>query len=172
MTNLVKVESKIEESKNWTLDDLKRELKKVQSQKCRLKKQQDKPTYEVEMAEVLKVENELKMLKDAKIEPKKQVTTLTKDEIEALTYDETVKAIKSIQSKKCIHRYNQESEEYKSAVKIEIQLKEHRDSKKPLNSNVVSKKELIDVIENLENANATKKEIFARLKELVATEEV
>src|SRR5574343_1895004 len=77
------------------------ELKRVQSAKCRLLKQKARKDYDDEMRKILDYEQALKEVRSY-FEPKdKPVTAYEKDDIEKLNYDETMKAIKSIQSKKC-----------------------------------------------------------------------
>lgn len=152
-----------------SLNEVKQELKRLQSIKCRLAKQKTRKDYDIKMTEVLQQEQLIKEVRSY-LEPKKvTVTTMTVEQIQELTYDETVKAIKSIQTKKCLSQYNEDQTEYELACKIEEQLKSHRDSNKPLNDNVVSKKSIIDLIDNLENLESKieKEYILEQLQNLI-----
>ena len=129
MTNLKNVEAKAVELGNDVLK-VKQELKRLQSVKCRLKKQRGKSTFEAEMRAVLEEEQLLKDVR-ALLEPKdKTVTTFEQDDVENLDYDETIKAIKSIQSKKTLTKWltavEGDNDEYRNACRIEKMLLEHK----------------------------------------------
>ena len=97
MTNLKEVEKVANQFNNDVLE-LGKELKRVQSIKCRLKKQKGKSTYEEDMRQVLSYEQVLKEARQL-VDPKeKPVTMYTQEDVDQLDYDETVKAIRSIQS--------------------------------------------------------------------------
>jgi hypothetical protein len=137
------------------VEEVKKELKKIQSIKCRLKKQKSRKNYEQEMTKVIKQEQALKEVR-AYFEPKEKfVTEFTLEDIKLLNHDETIKAIKSIQSKKCNTQYltanKEDNAEYQNAVKIEKMLLEHKQEVKPLEETVVAKSSLNDLINNLEN---------------------
>lgn len=155
------------------VEEVKLELKRIQSIKCRLKKQKAKKTYEAEMTEVVKYEQALKEVRDY-FEPKKTtVTTMTEKDIVLLNYEETMKAIKSIQSKKCNTQYLEvdisKNVEYQHACKIEQLLLEHKKTVKPIEDTVVKKSAINDLIANLESANAVDKDkILNDLKKLLA----
>jgi len=165
MTNVSK---KATELKN-DINAVKIELKRLQSIKCRLSKQKARKDYESKMTEVLKEEQLLKEVRNY-LEPKKvTVTTMTLEQIKELTYDETIKAIKSIQTKKCLSQYDTDLTEYDKAVEIEELLKKHRDSNRPLNDNVVSKNTINDLINNVEQQEQKidKDWILEQLKKLI-----
>jgi Trm5-related predicted tRNA methylase len=135
------------------VENVKKELKKVQSQKCRLAKMKAKETYEQEMTEVVAYEQALKEVRRY-LEPKKlTVTTMTQEQISELNFDETVKAIKSIQSKKCNTQYLtaniEDNVEYQEALKIEGWLKEHRETIRPVEETVVKKSEIDNMMEHI-----------------------
>ena len=139
------------------VEEVKAELKRVQSVKCRLKKQKARKDYETEMGKTVAYEQALKEVRDF-FEPKKlTVTTMSQDEISLLNYEETMKAIKSIQSKKCNSQYLEVdinlNVEYQQACQIESWLLEHKKSVKPIEDTVVKKSQLNDLIVNLENLN-------------------
>ena len=100
--NVIEVEKKALEL-GQDLDVVKKELKRVASVKCRLLKQKGRPDYEMVLEEVLKEEQLLKEVRTYITGSKKTVTTFVQEDVDQLTYDETVKALKSIQSKKSLH---------------------------------------------------------------------
>lgn len=170
MTNLKKVEEKAKEL--GTVEAVSKELKRVQSMKCRLKKQKGKSTYESEMNEVLREEQ---LLKEARqlLDPKEKPTTqYTQEDVDSLDYDETVKAIRSIQSKKTLSRWlttvEGDNEEFKNAEKIEKMLIERREKIKPVDENNVRKTEIQTIIDTIESSGKLSQEkVVELLKKLV-----
>ena len=169
-TNLKKVEEKAKEL--GTVEAVSKELKRVQSTKCRLKKQKGKSSYEQEMNEVLKEEQ---LLKEARqlLDPKEKPTTqYTQEDVDSLDYDETIKAIRSIQSKKTLSRWlttiEGDNEEFKNAEKIEKMLIERREQIKPVDENNVRKTEVQTIIDTIESSGKLSQEkIVELLKKLV-----
>lgn len=154
------------------LENVKRELKRVASVKCRLLKQKGRPDYEEAMESVLKEEQLLKEVRTYLVGSKKTVTTFTQEDVDQLTYDETVKALKSIQSKKSLSRWlttvEGDNDEFRSACKIESMLKEHIKSVKPVEDNMVRKSDIQNVIDTIETTGDISTErILEMLKELV-----
>lgn len=151
-----------------TVEEILREQKKVASQKCRHKKMKGLENYEQKMTEILTYEQLLKEAKDYLSPKKVTVTTMSWEQIQELTYDETVKAIKSIQSKKCNTQYLttdvKENVEYQEAVRIEEMLKKHRENIKPL-ENAVSKNNVNDLIEHVSNLETVDKDYVLKLLE-------
>lgn len=167
LTNVVEVAKELD----MDLEKVKAELKKVQSVKCRLLKQKAKETYEAEMTEVIKREQLLKEVR-AYIEPKKPtVTTITQEQVDLLTYDDTIKAIKSIQSKKCNTRWmvadESENVEYQEALRIEKMLLEHKKKVAPIEENVIKKSTLNDEIERLLSLGMITEEAAEQMRRLV-----
>lgn len=170
MTNLQKIETIAKQFKN--LEEVKKEIKNIQSIKCRLKKQKAKETYNQEMTEIVKKEQLMKEVREY-FEPKKlTVTTMTKSDIATLDYDDTIKAIKSIQSKKCNSQYldcpDSENVEYQKAVQIETWLKEHKATLSNEPKQKVKKSEINSLINNIENVdeNVSKEWLLEQLKKL------
>lgn len=130
-----------------TLELTQAKLRSVQSTKSRLSKQKERPDYTLLMNNTLMLEQQLKELVKYYQEPKLTITTMSKEQLEQLTYDETVKAIKSIQSKKCLSQHDTDKTEYNKALEIEEILLAHRNNNKPLNDNVVSKMSIIELVE-------------------------
>lgn len=169
-TNLKEVEKKANELK--TVEAVSKELKRVQSTKCRLKKQKGKSSYEQEMSEVLREEQ---LLKEARqlLDPKeKPVTMYEQDDVDSLDYDETIKAIRSIQSKKTLTRWlttvEGDNDEFKNAEKIEKMLIERREKIKPVDENNVRKTEIQTIIDTIESSGKLSQEkVVELLKRLV-----
>lgn len=152
MTNIdMTLVKKTAEEFQGSVELVNKKIKSIQSMKSRLKKQKSKPTYNDEMATILKEEQLLKEVRNY-LEPKEMtVTTMTKDDIKLLNYEETVRALKSIQSKKSLTRYNEDQTEFNMACQIETWLKEHRELVKDVHDTVVRKSDINDIIEHLEN---------------------
>lgn len=171
MKNLTNIE-KVANELNNDLEKVKSELRRVQSIKCRLKKQKGKSSYEEEMRNVLEEEQILKEVR-ALLEPKdKFVTTFSKEDVERLDYDETIKALKSIQSKKTLTRWLNDREgdndEFRNACKIEGWLKDHRDNIKPIEDSVVRKSELVTIIDTIkDNKDLSQERIIELLERLL-----
>lgn len=146
--NLKKVQEKAAEL--GTLEAANKALKNVASKKCRLLKQKSKDGYQQELTKILQEEQLLKEAKKLIVPKKLTVTTMTEADIEKLSYDDTIKAIKSIQSKKCNEQYNDDKSEFNKAVAIEEMLLAHKANVKPTEPNVVKKSEINDLIHHLE----------------------
>lgn len=154
------------------MEVVKRELKRVASVKCRLLKQKGRPDYEEAMESVLKEEQLLKEVRTYLTGTKKTVTTFNQEDVDQLTYDETVKALRSIQSKKSLTRWltttEGDNDEFRSACKVEEMLKEHMKSVKPIEDNTVRKSDIQSVIDTIESTGTISTEkILEMLKELV-----
>jgi len=170
MTNLKKVEAKAKEL--GSVEAVAKELKRVQSVKCRLKKQKGKSTYEQEMQEVLKQEQILKEARQLLDPKEKPVTQYEQADVDQLDYDETIKAIRSIQSKKTLSRWltttEGDNDEFRNAVKIEAMLIERREAIKPVDENNVRKTEIQTIIDTIESSGElSQKQILELLKGLV-----
>lgn len=171
MTNVKEIEKKALEL-GEDLEAVKKELKRVASIKCRLLKQKGRSDYEAALEEVLKEEQLLKEVRSYITGVKKTVTTFEQADVDQLTYDETVKALKSIQSKKSLTRWltteEGNNDEFRSACKIEEMLKEHLKSVKPIEDNTVRKSDIQKVIETIESSGEISMEkVLEMLNELV-----
>lgn len=169
-TNLKEIEKKANELK--TVENVARELKRVQSVKCRLKKQKGKSTYEQEMQEVLKQEQLLKEVRQLLDPKEKPVTQYEQADIDQLDYDETIKAIRSIQSKKTLSRWltttEGDNDEFRNAVRIEKMLIERREMIKPVDENNVRKTEIQAIIDTIESSGKLSQEkIIELLKNVI-----
>jgi len=137
------------------VEEVKKAIRSVQSRKSRLKKQKSREDYDELMTEILQQEQLLKEVREY-FEPKKTpVTKMTKKDIEQLNYDETIRAIKSIQSKKCLVQHATEdindNVEYKKACEIEQMLLKHKENIKPIENKVIRKSDINDLINHLQN---------------------
>lgn len=137
------------------VDEVKKAIRSLQSRKSRLKKQKGRKDYDEKMTEILQQEQILKEVRDY-FEPKTiPVPKMTPKDIELLDYDETLKAIKSIQSKKCNVQHATEriedNVEYQKACQIESWLLEHKENIKPIEETVVRKSDINDLIDHLQN---------------------
>ena len=140
------------------VEEVKKAIRSLQSQKSRLKKQKSRSDYEEKMTEILKQEQILKEVRDY-FEPKSiPVPKMTKKDIELLNYEETIKAIKSIQSKKCLVQHMtkniEDNEEYKKACEIEKMLLEHKKNIKPIEETVVKKSDINNLINHLKQQDS------------------
>ena len=152
-----------------SVEEVKKALKSLQSIKCRLKKQKARADYQVEMGKVLQQEQLLKEVRQF-MEPKEvTVTTMSADQIAKLDYAETVRAIKSIQSKKCLNKFQPDGPEYISACEIERLLIAHRKTVAEVPVEQVRKSDIINLIEDLQNlSNKDKLKILEdRLQQLL-----
>lgn len=149
------------------IEEIKKEIKRLASVKSRLKKQIGKSSYAEDMQKVLEQEAALKELKSTlEGTTKRSVTQYTIEDIQELSYEEVIRAIKSIQSKKSNSRWlttvEGDNEEYRAACRIERMLKDRRDELVPtpvsikcdlqniLNqANDLTKEELIEALQKL-----------------------
>lgn len=171
MTNLKEVEKIAEKFEN-NVDLVAKELKRVQSLKCRLKKQKGKKTYEEEMTEVVKYEQVLKEARQLLNPKEKPVTMYTQEDVDQLDYDETIKAIRSIQSKKTLTKWltdvEGDNDEYRKACEIEKMLIERRESTKPVDNEYVRKTDVQTIIDTIESSgDLSQDRIVEMLKSLM-----
>lgn len=166
MTNMKEIE-KVAKKFNNDLEAVAKELKRVQSMKCRLKKQKGKKTYEKEMTEVIKYEQVLKEARQLLNPKEKPVTKYTQEDVDQLDYDETIKAIRSIQSKKTLSRWltdvEGDNDEYRNACAIEAMLIARRESIKPIDNDHIRKSDLQTIIDTIEDSGALSQEKIVEL---------
>lgn len=140
---------------NGDITTVKRELKRLQSIKCRLKKQKTRADYQIRMTECLQREQLVKECRRI-LEPKKvSVPDMTQSDINDLDFEATMKAIKSIQSKKCLSQGDEA--EYQKACQVEKMLLEHKKQIKPVDETSIKKSELKAVIESIKILDTTVK---------------
>lgn len=149
------------------LEQIKKELKRVASVKCRLNKQKGKSTYAEDMRKILEEEEKLKSLRDTLIQPKKTVTTFTYEDIQQLSYEEILKAIKSIQSKKSNTKWltpiEGDNDEFRNACRIEEMLNERKSQLQP--TTVTLKAKLTEVLDNSDELS--KEELVEMLRSII-----
>lgn len=169
-TNMTNIEKLAQEL--GSVEAVAKELKRVQSIKCRLKKQKGKSTYEEEMTKVLGYEQALKEARQLLDPKEKPVTMYEQADVDQLDYDETIKAIRSIQSKKTLTKWltgiEGDNDEYRSACRIEKMLIERRESIKPVDNEYVRKTDLQTIIDTIESSgDLTQGKIVELLKSLM-----
>ena len=166
MTKMTEIE-KMAEKFNNDLEAVAKELKRVQSLKCRLKKQKGKKTYEEEMTETVKYEQVLKEVRQLLDPKEKPVTMYTQEDVDQLDYDETIKAIRSIQSKKALTKWltdvEGDNDEYRKACAIEAMLIARRESTKPVDNEYVRKTDIQTIIDTIEDSGRLSKERIVEL---------
>ena len=171
MTNLKEIE-KLAETYNNDLDALKRARRNVQSKKCLWLKKKGVSNYQEKLDELLREEQKLGeaiRLLDPK---EKTVTTYEADDVAKLDYDQTIKAIRSIQSKKTHTAWLTtefgDNDEYRAACKIEKMLLEHKAQIKPVDEAYIRKSELQAVIDTIESPGSVSQDrILEMLKNLI-----
>jgi hypothetical protein len=171
MTNLKEIE-KVANKFDNDVEKVKKELKRIQSVKCRLKKQKGKSSYQSEMTEVIRYEQVLKEARQLLDPKEKPVTMYDQSDVDKLDYDETIKAIRSIQSKKTLSKWlttvEGDNDEYRKACKIEKMLIERREKIKPVDNEYVRKTDVQTIIDTIESSGKLSQEkIVELLKSLV-----
>lgn len=174
MTNLKEIEKVANEYGN-DLAKVKKAIKAVQSARCILKKNKFTANYDEKMNELLRRQQVLCEVRSM-LEPKKKtVTTFEQSDVDKLDYDETVKALRSIQSKKTHTKYLESNaggepganDEYRAACKIEQMLLEHKAKLQPVEATAVRKTDVAAVIDEIENQNLSQERIAELLKKLL-----
>lgn len=159
---------KVCEEYNNSVELINNKIKSLQSRRCRLKKFKNSSEYQDEMTQLLQYEQILKEAKSTLVPKKKFVTEYNQEDINKLDFDETRKALKSIQSKKCLSQQYGQEDEYLKAENIESMLKEHLQNVKPLDDSYIRKTDLQTVIETIENDITIDRElILEHLKNLI-----
>jgi hypothetical protein len=130
--------------KTYTLEEIVRLLKNVQSKKCRSKAM----NRTVALQEALKEEQRL-------LEIKKTLETSPKTknlDIDSMTLVEINKEIKNVQSKKCLAKFMDRKERQLEMIELEERLKVKRAEIAPKEQQVKvrTKLEIIDMIKTLE----------------------
>lgn len=135
------------------LDALKRELRNVQSKKCMLKKRKTVENYQDAMDELVQLEQVLKEARQILEPHDRKVTEFDDSDIEALDYDSCRKAIRSIQSTKCLtSTLEDDKSRYENACEIEKKLQARLAELKPIDDELLKKKELIGVLDSIKTA--------------------
>jgi hypothetical protein len=155
-----------------TLDAVKTELKRIQSIKCRLQKQKGRKSFADEMTQILQREQAMKEVRRLLDNSVKPVTEYLQSDVDILDYDQTIRALRSIQSKKSLSKWltteECDNDVYRDACRIEDMLLKHRDIVKPVEDGVVRKSAIIEVIERIEIApDLEHSDIIALLKGLL-----
>lgn len=163
---------------NHDIVKVNKELKRIASVKCRLKKMPGRATFELEMTKVLQEEELLKNVRDYLVGPRKNINNVTEEEIANMDYEEVCKAIRSIQSKKTHTKWAEDckrdnegmyipgsGEQYLEACRIEALLIERRDELKPADNKRLRKSDLRALLDTMKLASdLTVEECIARLE--------
>lgn len=165
MTDLRMIEKKADEL-GRDMETVIKEIKRVQSAKCRLKKFKGRSDYDLKMTAILQEEEVLKEVRQLLDPKEKPVTMYTEDDVKMLDFDETVKALKSIQSKKCLTKYDPDNQEgYKKACEIEAWLNEHKKFVKPVDTAYIRRTDLQTVIDTIKETGDIKVETILEMLE-------
>lgn len=169
--NMKEVEKKANELNNDLLE-VQKELKKIQSRKCRLKKMSGHSSYQEMITNVLQEEELLKQVRQLLDPKEKPVTMYEQEDVDMLDYDETIKAIRSIQSKKTLSKWLTDEEgnndEYRNACRIESMLIERRNMIRPIDNEHIRKTDLQTIIDTIEmTPDITKETIVELLNKLM-----
>lgn len=161
MINMTDIVTKSTELNN-DLVEVHKEIKRLASIKCRLKKMPGRKNYNEEMTKILQEEELIKGVRDYLQGPKKNINNVTQEDIDAMDYDEVCKAIRSIQSKKTHTKWAEDCKKdkegnfipgsgdgYKEACRIEAMLVAHRNTVKPVVEGHIRKTDLIALLDNL-----------------------
>ena len=170
MTNLKEIERVAMEYDN-DVELVAKELKRLQSAKCRLKNFKGRSDYDVKMTEILKKEQVLKEVRSLLDPKEKPVSMYLKEDVDRLDYDETVKALKSIQSKKCLTRWKTSedgnNDEYKRACQIEAWLNEHKKEVSPVDDAYIRRSDLQTIIDTIKSSGKLSQEKILELLESI-----
>lgn len=168
MKNMKEIE-KMAENYGNDLERVKKAIKAIQSRKCNLGKQKFRADYEEKMTEILKEERmlvEVRQLLDPK---EKTVPEYTQADVDKLDYDETMKAIKSIQSKKFHSRWKTavegDNDEYRNAERVEQMLLEHKKNVRPVDDSYIRKTDLVTIIETIKGSGQLSQERIIEMLE-------
>ena len=169
---MLKEIEKVCELYNNDLDLIEKALKRLASQKSRLKAQKGRPDYEDKMSSILQ---EYQVTLEAKnlLSPKRKVAIdLTKDDIDIMTYEEVLKAKNSIASKKSHTRWltttEGDNDEFRKACAIETMLNERLEVVKPIEDTVVRKSDIQLIIDTIKNSGSLSQErIIEMLEDLI-----
>lgn len=165
MTDLRMIEKKADEL-GRDMETVIKEIKRVQSAKCRLKKFKGRSDYDAKMTKILQEEEVLKEVRQLLDPKEKPVTMYTEEDVKMLDFDETVKALKSIQSKKCLTKYDPDNQEgYKKACEIETWLNEHKKTVKPVDTAYIRRTDLQTVIDTIKETGDIKVETILEMLE-------
>ena len=162
----------VAEELNYDLEVINRELKRLASVKCRIKKMPGRSDFQEKLTEVLQEEEMMKCVKAYVVGPRKNVNYLTQDEVDSMTLDETMKALKAIQSKKTHTKWLTtepgDNDEYREACRIEQMLKDHRDSMAPKKLGMLGKNDVMQMLDTVGMCNdLTAEECIEQLRRMI-----
>lgn len=170
-TNLKEIE-KIANEFNNDLALIKKEIKRIQSLKCNLAKAKGRIDYNEKMTEILARERVLIEARSLVAPKEKTVTTFEQADVDRLDFDQTEKALRSIQSKMSRTRWlttvECDNDEYRNAARIEKMLQEHKKKVKPVDEAYIRKSELVKIIDTIEaSGDLTQERIVELLRSIL-----
>ena len=153
------------------VDAIRKEKKRISSVQTRLNKQKVRADYETEIEKVLTYYELLRQAQDLLEPKKKSVPDFNQADVDALDYTETMKAIKTIQSKKCNSAWLTDTygdnDEFRNAVRVEEMLLAHKATVKPVAESYIRRSDLDKLIELIEvTADITVEKILELLKDM------
>lgn len=154
------------ELEKMDLMELNKELKRIASLKCNLKKRKiGEEEKQKKLVEILKEEDLVKEVKNSKLNKGKGYYEFEKDDIDKLDKEGLIRFRKGIASKKCID--GSDEEVYKRCEALleysKVKLEEKRDREE---RNLIRKDEIRKVIENAE-INKSLELLIEALKNLI-----
>ena len=137
------------ELRGMSIEELNKELKRVSSLKCNLKKRKSVVNYDEELKELLKYDDLVKEVKYSLLNKGKSYFEYDKEDIDKLEIDELVRFRKGISSKKCLDGNDKEifdrCEELLDYSKEILERKRNNEVKE-----LISKNEIRKLLENFE----------------------
>lgn len=165
-TNLKSDGSTYAQKYSGDLDGLKKAIRNVQSKKCMLSKRKKTENYEQAMSELLAEEQALKEARRILDPKERKVTEYTQTDVNRLDYDSARKALRSIQSTKCLtSTLEEDKSRYENACKIEKLIKARLNEIKPIDDDLIKKKDLVAIIDSIKTADKIKKDKIVEMLE-------
>jgi len=152
-----------------------RELKRLASAKCRLKKAPTHTNYNAALTEILQEEELLRCVKAYISGPRKNINHITQEEVDNLNLNETAKALNNIRSKKTHTRWlttvDGDNDEFREACRIEQMLMKHRDAISTKSKKNVSRIEMMHMLDTLVVcSDLSTEECIERIKRFIEEE--
>lgn len=131
------------------IEELNKELKRVGSLKCNLKKRKGVVNYEESLREILKYEDEVKEVKYSLMNKGKSYYEMNESEIEVMSVDELVRFRKGVSSKKCLDGGDSEVlERCERLLKFSKEVLDRKRDKEE--KDLISRNEIRKLLENYE----------------------
>lgn len=149
------------------LAEIDKKLKSLSTKKSRLQPLKKLPSTINKIADILLEAEELRLEKARIKAPRKTFTTLTQADVDLLDYEETLRALESIRSKKSNTRNYEDQTSFLEATEIEQMLLERRTAIQPTERISLKFSEIQELLE--QNSKQTDPEWLAnKLLELIS----